>query len=67
MVIAATNLLVFTLAILFAWLKFGRDVLPARLFLSIGSLILEKIRLYGLMLMGRTAAQWVRTDRGKLE
>ena len=67
MVIASANLLVFMLAILFAWLKFGRDVLPARLFLSIGSLILEKIRLYGLMLMGRTAAQWVRTDRDKLE
>jgi hypothetical protein len=50
-----------------AWLKFGRDILPARTSLSIGSLLLEKFELYRLILMRRTAAQWVRTDRGKLE
>jgi hypothetical protein len=67
MVIAAANLLVFTLAVVFAWLKFGRNVLSARISFSIGSLILQKLGLYGLILMRRTAAQWVRTDRGKLE
>lgn len=67
MVIAAANLVVFMLAVVLAWLKFGRDVLPAPISLSTGSLILEKFELYGLILMRRTAAQWVRTDRGKLE
>jgi glycosyltransferase involved in cell wall biosynthesis len=65
--IAAANFVVFTLAVVFAWLKFGRDVLPARISFSIGSLILQKFGLYGLLLMRRTAGQWVRTDRGKLE
>jgi cellulose synthase/poly-beta-1,6-N-acetylglucosamine synthase-like glycosyltransferase len=65
--IGVANLLVFTLAVLLAWLKFGRDVLPARVFLLIGPLILKKLRLYGRMMRGRTVAQWVRTDRGKPE
>jgi cellulose synthase/poly-beta-1,6-N-acetylglucosamine synthase-like glycosyltransferase len=65
--IAAANLAVFTLAVLFAWLKFGRNVLPARMSFSIGSLILQKLELYALILMRRTSAQWVRTDRGKLK
>jgi hypothetical protein len=60
-------LLVFTLAVLLAWLKFGRDIVPARISLSIGSLVVQKLGLYGLLLMGRTAAQWVRTDRAKLK
>lgn len=64
-VIAAANFLVFTLAVLFAWLKFGRDILSARAFLSVGPLILKKFRLYGQMLLGRTAARWIRTDREK--
>jgi len=58
---------VFAFAILLAWRKFGRDILPARVFVSSGPLILRKLRLYGQMLLGRTVAQWVRTDRGKLE
>jgi cellulose synthase/poly-beta-1,6-N-acetylglucosamine synthase-like glycosyltransferase len=65
--IAAANLLMFTLAVLLAWLKFGRNVLPARRFLSIGPLVVKKLRLYGQMLLGRTAGQWVRTDRGRPE
>jgi cellulose synthase/poly-beta-1,6-N-acetylglucosamine synthase-like glycosyltransferase len=67
LVISAANLLVFTLAVLLAWLKFGRDIVPARISLSIGSLAVQKLGLYGLLLMGRTAAQWVRTDRAKLK
>jgi glycosyltransferase involved in cell wall biosynthesis len=66
-VIATANLLVFTFAVLLAWLKFGRDVLPAPISLSIGSLILQKFGLYRLIFTRRTAAQWIRTDRGKLK
>lgn len=65
--IATANLGMFAFAVLLAWRKFGRDILPARIFLSIGPVALEKIRLYGRMLLGRTVAQWVRTDRGRQE
>jgi cellulose synthase/poly-beta-1,6-N-acetylglucosamine synthase-like glycosyltransferase len=65
LIIATANMLVFGVAVFFAWLKFGRDILPAHAFLSIGPL--RKFRLYGQMLLGRTAVQWVRTDRAKLK
>jgi cellulose synthase/poly-beta-1,6-N-acetylglucosamine synthase-like glycosyltransferase len=65
LIIATANVLVFGLAIVFAWLKFGRDILPAQAFLSIDPL--RKFRLYGQMLLGRTAVQWVRTDRAKVK
>jgi cellulose synthase/poly-beta-1,6-N-acetylglucosamine synthase-like glycosyltransferase len=66
-IIAAANLLVFALAVVLAWLKFGRDVLPVRAFSSIGDLISGRVRLYRRMLLGRTVAQWIRTDRGRPE
>lgn len=65
LIIATANILVFGLTVFFAWLKFGRDILPARAFLSIGPL--RKFGLYGQMLRGRMAVQWIRTDRAKLK
>jgi len=65
LIIATANILVFGLTVFLAWLKFGRDILPARAFLSIGPL--RKFGLYGQLLRGRTAVQWVRTDRAKLK
>lgn len=65
LLIATTNLLVFSLVLTLAWLRFGRDILPGRVLLSVGPLVLKKLRLYGRMLLGRTVAHWVRTDRGK--
>ena len=65
LVIATANVLVFGLTVFLAWLKFGRDILPARAFLSIGPL--RKLGLYGQMLRGRMAVQWIRTDRAKLK
>ena len=62
-VIGGANLLLLALAIYFAWSKFGREVMPARVFLSIGSLIVKKIILYGKLLVGRTTTSWIRTDR----
>ena len=67
LIVAATNLMLFTIAVLSAWLNFGRDILPGRVFLSIGPLVLNKVRLYGQMLLGRKAAEWIRTDRTKLD
>jgi cellulose synthase/poly-beta-1,6-N-acetylglucosamine synthase-like glycosyltransferase len=61
--IAGGNLVGFILCVLLAWFKFGRQVLPAREALSFGSFALKKIRLYGRMVTGGTASQWIRTDR----
>lgn len=63
--VAVVNFLLFSISIGLAWLKFGRDVLPARCFWTIVPLVVKKLRLYGQMLAGRTVTQWVRTDRGK--
>jgi cellulose synthase/poly-beta-1,6-N-acetylglucosamine synthase-like glycosyltransferase len=64
-VIASINFLMFTSAVLLAWLSFGRDILPARVLFSTGPQVLRKFRIYGQILLGRTAAVWIRTDRGK--
>jgi cellulose synthase/poly-beta-1,6-N-acetylglucosamine synthase-like glycosyltransferase len=63
--IASIDLLIFALAMLLAWLRFGRDILPVRVIFSLGPQIARKFRIYGQMLLGRTTAVWVRTDRGK--
>jgi hypothetical protein len=64
-VIASINLLMFILAVVLAWWKFGRDILPAHVLRSLGPQVLRKFRIYGQILLGRTAAVWIRTDRGK--
>jgi cellulose synthase/poly-beta-1,6-N-acetylglucosamine synthase-like glycosyltransferase len=61
--IAGGNVVGFILCVLLAWLKYGRQVFPAHEALSFGSFALKKIGLYGRMLIGGTASQWVRTDR----
>jgi len=67
LIIATANLVVFASAIILAWRNFGRDALPVRVLVSIVPLIFGKFRLYGQMLLGRTAAHWVRTDRASLK
>jgi cellulose synthase/poly-beta-1,6-N-acetylglucosamine synthase-like glycosyltransferase len=62
--IAATNLIIFSIAILLAWLNYGQQVLPARRLWSVVPAVLRKFGLLGRMLMGRTVSNWVRTDRG---
>jgi len=61
--IAGGNLVGFFLCVALAWFKFGRQVFPAHQALAFGTFALKKIRLYGRMLIGRTASQWIRTDR----
>jgi len=62
--IATGNLLAFVLAILVAWLRFGRNILPASGLPSIMALIFQRLKLYGQLLLGKTASNWIRTDRG---
>ena len=63
--VAISSLLVFSLAVLLAWLKCGRDILPARSLLSISPYMLAKLGLYWHVLSGNKKAQWIRTDRTK--
>jgi cellulose synthase/poly-beta-1,6-N-acetylglucosamine synthase-like glycosyltransferase len=65
-IIATADLLAFIAAIVMAWAKFAREVLPARRLLAIAPLALKKLRFYNRMLLGETAAQWIRTDRERL-
>ncbi len=61
--IALSCSLGFGLAVLLAWLKHGRDVLPPRAVASIAPYVLRKLSLYGRILTGRATPHWVRTDR----
>ena len=61
--ISMTGLVAFLLAILLAWLIHGRDVLPARSVLLVGSYIFAKLRLYLRLLWHGPVSRWTRTDR----
>jgi cellulose synthase/poly-beta-1,6-N-acetylglucosamine synthase-like glycosyltransferase len=63
--VAAGNLLAFTLAVMVAWLKFGRKIMPAHALLSIGAQIGQRLKLFSGLLFGKTASDWIRTDREK--
>lgn len=64
--IASANLVIFVAAVFLAWREFGRDILPASVGLSVGGMMLQKMGVYGRLLRGRIAGEWVRTDRSKL-
>jgi cellulose synthase/poly-beta-1,6-N-acetylglucosamine synthase-like glycosyltransferase len=65
LVVCIANLLAFFFAVVLAWLKFGRDVLPPRAILSIPGYILGKLGTYREVLFDRATTQWIRTDRTK--
>jgi cellulose synthase/poly-beta-1,6-N-acetylglucosamine synthase-like glycosyltransferase len=65
--ISTTTLLIFMVTIFLAWLKCGRDVLPASAILLIVPYVIGKLGLYRQVLAGKMDAQWHRTDRTKLE
>jgi cellulose synthase/poly-beta-1,6-N-acetylglucosamine synthase-like glycosyltransferase len=53
-----------TLAILCAWLRHARDILPLRAAGLLPLYMFTKLRLYVSALLGRKVSQWVRADRG---
>jgi hypothetical protein len=63
--IAAVSALM--LAVFLAWLKCGRDVLPAKAALSIVPSVVGKLGIYGRILSRRLDARWIKTDRTKSE
>jgi len=65
--ITTATLLVLVIAVLSAWLKCGRDILPPRAFLSVIPYVLGKLGLYGRIISGKADARWDRTDREKVE
>jgi cellulose synthase/poly-beta-1,6-N-acetylglucosamine synthase-like glycosyltransferase len=50
-------------ATIFAWCRFGRDVLPIRSIVLIPGFVAAKLSLYGNVLSGRRVANWIRSDR----
>jgi cellulose synthase/poly-beta-1,6-N-acetylglucosamine synthase-like glycosyltransferase len=52
-------------AVALAWLKYGRDVLPAAAIFSVAAYALGKLPLYRQIFSSRAPSRWVRTDRGK--
>jgi cellulose synthase/poly-beta-1,6-N-acetylglucosamine synthase-like glycosyltransferase len=65
LIISTASCLLFFISAVIAWLKFGREVLPARAILSIPAYALGKAGLYRRIFSRRDAARWVRTDRTK--
>src|SRR5262249_53510186 len=64
-VISAASLLAFAMAVFLAWLKCGRDLLPASALLLIPNYVVVKFALYRELLISGTNSRWVRTDRRK--
>ena len=50
-------------AAVLCWMKFCRDVLPARALLSIPYYVVQKLPFYFDVLAGRKTTRWTRTDR----
>ena len=52
-----------TLSISAAWLRFGKDILPARSLFRIPIYLAEKLPVYAKLLVGKRVSSWVRSDR----
>jgi cellulose synthase/poly-beta-1,6-N-acetylglucosamine synthase-like glycosyltransferase len=63
--ISLVSFLLMVAAIIAAWFKYGRDILPSRSFSLIGRYGLGKLNLYRTaLLLGFRNSRWIRTDRG---
>lgn len=61
--IALAGSLGFSAAVFLAWLADGRDVLPPAAVLQVAPYVFSKLSMYGRVLTGRAATDWVRTQR----
>ena len=64
-IISAANILIVALALVLSWLKFGREVLPAREVGSAAASLIKRLTFYGRLYFGRKASSWIRTDRSE--
>lgn len=58
-----TDLAAFIVALVVAWTRFGRDVVPARTLAAVAGFVWAKLPIYGRLLLRGPVAQWTRTDR----
>jgi cellulose synthase/poly-beta-1,6-N-acetylglucosamine synthase-like glycosyltransferase len=65
MIVSMICLIGFATVLVFAWSKYGRDILEPRKALLMPFYILAKLGLYGELLFGKVTTRWVRTDRTK--
>ncbi len=63
--VSSVSLAALVAAVILAWLKYGRDVLPLRSIFSVVAYVLGKLPLYRQIFSNRKESNWVRTDRGK--
>lgn len=63
--ISFANVLVLSVAVTMAWLKFGRAVVPLAAIFSIAPYMLGKVGFYGRLFFRRMETRWIRTDRTK--
>lgn len=61
--IGASGLIVFGLAVVLAWMAYGRSVLPAKSLALVPSYLLMKASHYASALRSGRTVEWVRTDR----
>jgi len=55
----------FLAGVFVSWLKYGRDILPPSATLQVILYVARKLPLYRQILSGKSASQWIRTDRSK--
>lgn len=67
LIVNAVSFSAFLIVVLLAWLKFGRDVLPAHSISLLISYVLQKFPLYRRMIFERGEPKWIRTDREKID
>jgi cellulose synthase/poly-beta-1,6-N-acetylglucosamine synthase-like glycosyltransferase len=65
LVTSSVTLMFFALGLFLAWLKCGRDLLPARALLSTVPYIVGRLPGYARMIASNGTTKWVRTDRSK--
>jgi cellulose synthase/poly-beta-1,6-N-acetylglucosamine synthase-like glycosyltransferase len=63
LIISSASLSAYVIAIMLCWLKFGRDLLPARSIYAVIAYAVGKIRLYLQFVSGGRNSLWIRTDR----
>ncbi|HMD53252.1 MAG TPA: glycosyl transferase, partial [Phycisphaerae bacterium] len=61
--LSGLSLIIFTVAILLAWLECGKDILPLHEIPKIVSYVLWKFKLYMKMLGSKNKVEWIRTER----
>ncbi|MBI5263416.1 MAG: glycosyltransferase family 2 protein [Bradyrhizobium sp.] len=67
LLLATANLVLLSAVIVLAWWKFGREILPLSKGPKVARSMLNKLEVYSRLIAGRTAGQWVRTDRSKMK